>query len=208
MEGILHSLEQASPVWAYFILFVSAIIENIFPPIPGDTVTIVGAYLVGRGLLNFWGVYLSTSLGSVTGFMGIYGMGYLLERKIIEKYQPAWITRTHIDQVENWFRRYGYAVILMNRFLSGVRSVISLVAGLSKMKPAVVFSLSLISCAVWNGLLIYLGSIVGKNWSKIIDLLKVYNRVVLLVIILAMVVWLIYRLIRKKTVKKASPSNH
>ena len=208
MEGILHSLEQASPVWAYFILFVSAIIENIFPPIPGDTVTIVGAYLVGRGLLNFWGVYISTSLGSVSGFMGIYGLGYLLERKIIEKYQPGWITRTHINQVENWFRRYGYAVILMNRFLSGVRSVISLVAGLSKMKPAVVFTLSLISCAVWNGLLIYLGSIVGKNWGKIIELLKIYNRVVLLVIILTVLVWLIYRLIRKRTMKKASSSNH
>jgi membrane protein DedA with SNARE-associated domain len=140
--------------------------------------------------------------------MGIYGLGYLLERKIIEKYQPSWITRTHIDRVENWFRQYGYAVILMNRFLSGVRSVISLVAGLSKMKPAMVFTLSLISCAVWNGLLIYLGSIVGKNWSKIIELLKVYNRLVLLVIILAVLIWLIFHLIRKRAMKSTYPSNH
>lgn len=208
MEGILHALEQASPFWAYVILFISAIIENIFPPIPGDTVILVGAYLVGRGLLSFWGVYISTTLGSVVGFMGIYGLAYWVERKIIEKYQPRWITRTHIDQVENWFRKYGYGVILLNRFLSGVRSVISLVAGLSKMKPLAVFSLSLISCAIWNGVLIYLGSIVGKNWGKIIELLKVYNRVVLLVVILAIVVWLIYRLIRKRMVKKTSPSNH
>lgn len=208
MEGILHALEQASPFWAYVILFISAIIENIFPPIPGDTVILVGAYLVGRGLLSFWGVYISTTLGSVVGFMGIYGLAYWVERKIIEKYQPRWITRTHIDQVENWFRKYGYGVILLNRFLSGVRSVISLVAGLSKMKPLAVFSLSLISCAIWNGVLIYLGSIVGKNWGKIIELLKVYNRVVLLVVILAIVIWLIYRLIRKRMVKKTSPSNH
>jgi len=207
MEGILHALEQASPFWAYVILFISAIIENIFPPLPGDTVILVGAYLVGRGLLSFWGVYISTTLGSVVGFMGIYGLAYWVERKIIEKYQPRWITRTHIDQVENWFRKYGYGVILLNRFLSGVRSVISLVAGLSKMKPLAVFSLSLISCAIWNGVLIYLGSIVGKNWGKIIELLKVYNRVVLLVVILAIVIWLLYRFIRKRTMKKISRSN-
>src|SRR4030042_2825454 len=199
MEGILHALEQASPFWAYVILFISAIIENIFPPLPGDTVILVGAYLVGQGLLSFWGVYISTPLRSGGGFMGIYGLAYWVERKIIEKYQPRWITRTHIDQVENWFRKYGYGVILLNRFLSGVRSVISLVAGLSKMKPLAVFSLSLISCAIWNGVLIYLGSIVGKNWGKIIELLKVYNRVVLLVVILAIVIWLLYRFIRKRT---------
>jgi membrane protein DedA with SNARE-associated domain len=207
MESILHSLEQASPLWAYFILFISAVIENIFPPIPGDTVTLVGAYLVGRSLLNFWGVYISTTLGSVAGFMAIYGLAYWVERKIIEKYQPRWITATHIDQVETWFRKYGYGVIFLNRFLSGVRSVISLVAGLSKMKPMIVFTLSLIGCAIWNGLLIYLGSIVGKNWSKIIELLKIYNRAVLLVVILVIVIWLLYRFIRKRTMRKNSPSN-
>jgi membrane protein DedA with SNARE-associated domain len=199
MEEILHSLEHASPLWAYLFLFISAFIENIFPPIPGDTFTVVGAYLVGRGSLNFWGVYVCTSLGSVTGFMTIYGLAYWVERKIIEKYQPRWISRTRIDQVENWFRKYGYGVILFNRFLSGVRSVISLVAGLSKMQPIKVFILCLISCAIWNGLMIYLGSIVGENWSKITEFLKIYNRTVLAVVILTVIFWIFYRFIRNRS---------
>ncbi len=198
MEEILHSLEQASPSWAYFFLCLSAFIENICPPIPGDTVTVIGAYLVGRGSLNFWGVYISTTLGSVMGFMGIYGLAYRMKWKIIEKYQPRWVTRKRIDQVESYFRRYGYGVILLNRFLSGVRSVISLVAGLSKMQPLAVLALSLISSAIWNGLLIYLGSIVGKNWGSIIELLKVYNRVVLVAIILAIAIWFLYRRIKTR----------
>jgi len=198
MEEILHSLEHTSPFWAYSLLFISAFIENIFPPIPGDTVTIVGAYLVGQESLNFWGVYASTSLGSVTGFMTIYGLAYWVEWKIIEKYQPRWINRTHINQVENWFRKYGYGVILLNRFLSGARSVISLVAGLSKMQPIKVLMLSLISCAIWNGLLIYLGSIVGKNWSRISGFLKIYNRIVLAAVILAVILWICYHFIRNR----------
>jgi membrane protein DedA with SNARE-associated domain len=132
------------------------------------------------------------------GFMGIYGLAYRVKWKIIEKYQPRWVTRKRIDQVECYFRRYGYGVILINRFLSGVRSVISLVAGLSRMQPVAVLALSLISGAIWNGLLIYLGSIAGKNWGNIIELLKVYNRVVLLAIILAIVIWFLYRRIRTR----------
>ena len=204
MEEILHSLEHISPVWAYFLLFSSAFIENIFPPIPGDTVTLMGAYLVGRGSLNFWGIYISTSLGSTTGFMTIYGLAYWIERKFIEKYQPRWINRTHIDLAEDWFRKYGYGVILFNRFLSGVRSVISLVAGLSKMQPFKVFILCLISCATWNAMIIYLGSTVGKNWGKIIEFLRIYNRVVLAVVLLILIFWIFYRFIRNRS-KRSFP---
>ncbi len=198
MEGILHSLEHSSPLIAYLLLFGSAYIENIFPPIPGDTVTIVGAYLVGRGILNFWGVYVATTLGSVLGFMTLFSIAFYVEKKVIEKYQPRWITRAHIDRVENWFRKYGYGVIVLNRFLSGARSVISLVAGLSKMPPLIVLILSLISCAIWNGILIYLGAMLGQNWERIITALKIYNQWVLLILISALLVWLLLRYLRKR----------
>lgn len=198
MESLLHSLETANTSWAYFILFISAFIENIFPPIPGDTVTVFGAYLVGRGILNFWGVFISTTLGSIAGFMGIFGIAYWIEWKLIEKYQPKWVKKSQIDKVENWFRLYGYWVILFNRFLSGVRSVISLVAGLSKMKVIPVLSLALISSTIWNGGLIYLGAIIGKNWEDILNLLKIYNRIVIVLIAIGILTAVILKFRRKK----------
>jgi membrane protein DedA with SNARE-associated domain len=196
MDSLIF-IQQLSPGLAYTFLFFSALVENLIPPIPGDTVTVVGAYLVGRGVLNFWGVYISTTLGSISGFMGIFGIAYWLEWKIIEKYQPKWISRTHINKVEEWFRQYGLLVILFNRFLSGVRSVISLVAGLSKMHTGKVFLLALISCAVWNGGLIYLGTIVGKNWEIIVHFLEVYNRTVLVLLALLLAVFIGYKLYRR-----------
>lgn len=198
MQEILHYLEHSSSLLAYFLLFVSAFIENIFPPIPGDTVTVVGAYLVGRGILNFWGVYLATTLGSVLGFMTIFSIAFYVEKRLIEKYQPRWITSTHIDRVESWFKKYGYGVIVLNRFLSGARSVISFVAGLSKLSPPIVLLLSFISCAIWNGILIYLGLLVGQNWEQMITALKIYNQWVLMIIILALLVWLLMRYFRKR----------
>jgi membrane protein DedA with SNARE-associated domain len=203
MEQFLFTLQSTDPIWAYLVLFVSAFVENVFPPIPGDTVTLLGAYLVGTGILNFWGVYLATTAGSIAGFMSIYGLAFWIEWKVIEKYQPKWLSRTNIDKVENWFREYGYWIILFNRFLSGARSVISLVAGLSKMSLAPVFVLALISCAIWNGGLIYLGSVVGSNWEEIVSFLRLYNRAVILVIIMVAIIFLVrWYVVNRKSQEK------
>jgi len=61
VESFFNNLIQENGTLVYVALFLSAYIENIFPPIPGDTVTVIGAYFVGTGKLNFWGVYFSTS---------------------------------------------------------------------------------------------------------------------------------------------------
>jgi membrane protein DedA with SNARE-associated domain len=198
MESLLHSLETANPLWAYFILFVSAFIENIFPPIPGDTVTVFGAYLVGRGFLNFWGVLISTTLGSIAGFMAVFALAYWIEWKLIEKYRPKWVERSKIDRVEKWFRQYGYWIVLINRFLTGVRSIISVVAGLSKMNTMLVFLLALISCFVWNGALIGLGALLGENWELIGHFLKVYNQIVIIALVVGIVIFAGYRFYRSK----------
>jgi membrane protein DedA with SNARE-associated domain len=195
------------PIWAYAFLFVSALIENIFPPIPGDTVTIIGAYLVGVGALQFWGVFLSTTFGSITGFMGLYGFAFWFERKIIENHLSGWVTRVHIDKVESWFHHYGYWIILFNRFLSGVRSVISLVAGITKMHPFGVFLLGIISCGLWNGGLIYLGATLGKNWQDILTFLSSYNKIVIILLATIFTIYLFFRFTKSRIQRKSANSD-
>ena len=204
MEDLIQRLKQTEPLWAYFFLFVSAFVENIFPPIPGDTVTLVGAYLVGIGFLNYWGVFFATTAGSILGFMTIFGVAYWLEGRVIEKYRPRWASLSRIQRVENWFRRYGYWIVLFNRFLSGARSVISFVAGISKMRVLWVFILALISCAVWNGTLIYLGSLIGKNWQQIVQWLKLYNRTVFVILVLLLIGYIVFRFYTRGRNKKIS----
>ncbi|GAB4372578.1 MAG: hypothetical protein Kow0042_15950 [Calditrichia bacterium] len=197
MEYLLNKIMSVDPFWAYCLLFISAFVENVFPPIPGDTVTVIGAYLVGIGILNFWLVFLTTTLGSILGFMTIFAIAYWVEWKIIERYQPKWISRSKIDRVENWFRQYGYWIILFNRFLSGMRSVISLFAGLSKMNGYRVFILALVSCLMWNGALIYLGSVIGSNWQDIATFLQHYNRIVLILLAGILIIYIFYRLSKR-----------
>ena len=105
------------------------------------------------------------------------------------KFLPA----KSIIKAGNWFRRYGYWVLLANRFLSGIRSVISIVSGVYMLPWLGVLALALLSCGAWNGLLIWVGYALGQNWKLIEDILRQYNRVLFSVLILGGAFWLVRR---------------
>ena len=198
MEYLESLFSQISPTMAYLVLCISAFTENVLPPIPGDTVVVLGAYLVSTDQLGFWGVYVSTTLGSVIGFMTMFFIGRNFGRAFIYKESRAKIFKEeNINKVEIWFAKWGYWVILANRFLSGTRSVISLFAGFFHLNAFIVLILSMISAAIWNGLLIGAGMLVGNNWEIISNIISQYNKV-LIFLTLLVIGYFIYRKYYKK----------
>ena len=201
VEFLESMFSQISPTTTYIILCLSAFTENVIPPIPGDSVVILGAYLVSIGQLGFWGVYISTTLGSVIGFVTMYYIGRHFGRSFISKKSWAKIFKPeHIKKVELWFGKWGYWVIIANRFLSGTRSVISLFSGLFHLNAWLVIALSLLSALIWNGLLISAGLLVGTHWEIISNIVSRYNQV--LIVLTVMVIG--YFIYRKYTKKKSS----
>ena len=199
LESLSEFFNQLNPWLAYTLLFVSAFVENVFPPIPGDTVTVIGAYLVSTGKLHFWGVYVSTTLGSVVGFFTMYVIGLRVGTRILEsKLLQKFFSVEKSDKVKAWFAKYGYWVIAANRFLSGTRSVISLFAGFFALRWLPVVLLSLLSAAVWNGLLIYGGYLLGVNWEKIVYLIHQYNKFVLIISVLVIILVILLRVVRRR----------
>jgi membrane protein DedA with SNARE-associated domain len=193
VEYLENMFSQISPAMAYVILGLSAFAENVLPPIPGDTVVVLGAYLVSIGQLTFWGVYISTTIGSVAGFVTMYYIGRKFGRSFIYKKSRLKIFKEEdIRKTEIWFGKWGYWVIVANRFLSGTRSVISLFAGLFHLNALFVISLSIVSAAIWNGLLLIAGLAVGKNWEVIMNIISQYNKVLIAVTVI-IVGYIIYR---------------
>lgn len=171
MESILSQIiDFIIPLgnyFLYFFLFISSVFENIFPPIPGDTITAFGAFLVGTGRLNFFLVYLATIAGSAAGFMILFFFGRFLEREFFMKRNYSFFSAEKIVSVENWFLKYGYFIIILNRFIPGLRSVISIASGISGLRTVPVFILSTISAMVWNLIWIYAGFAIGNNWDTV-----------------------------------------
>jgi len=189
MDAIQAFLSNLPPVIAYLALLISTIIENLFPPFPGDTVTLVSAYLVGRGYLNFWITYLITTLGSLIGFYFLYAVGRLYGRQYFYRKNFRYFSRTTIKEVESLFERRGVWIIALNRFLSGIRAVVSLVAGIANYDWRVVLGLGFVSCILWNGALIYAGSAVGENWNLVVEWVKRFNIVVFIVVGIGFLIW-------------------
>ncbi len=206
LDRFLELLNTLPPWLAYFFLGLSAFIENIFPPIPGDTITAFGAFMVGTNRLSFFGVYASTTVGSLAGFMALFWTGRLLGRTYFLEREFRFFKREDIVRAEEWFRKYGYLLVLMNRFLPGIRSVISISGGISRLNTLKVAALALISCAVWNLIWIAAGYSLGANWDTVREgmsrILLRYNTAVF--IILGIVVaWF---LLKKFLFSKKEPS--
>jgi membrane protein DedA with SNARE-associated domain len=189
LESIVNWVSSLSAGWYYLALFVSAFFENIFPPLPGDTVAVFAAYLAGRNQGNFLGVFISTDLGSILGFMTYYLIGRLIHPEYFERKSFRFLPAAQIRKAGNWFRRYGYWIILFNRFLSGARSVISIVSGMSRLPWMRVLIVATIGCSIWNVLLIWAGYVLGTNWRMIQQILEHYSHVLLVLAVAAVVIW-------------------
>ena len=190
---LLYFLHSIKPGYLYGVLFVSAIIENLFPPIPGDTIVLIGAYLAGRGELGLGYVFVSTTLGGTVGFLALFLVFKYFGRNFFVKKNYWFFTEGNIQKVQRWFDRYGYLVILFNRFLSGARSVVSVFAGIANMKTFYVSIFTFISCIIWNGMIIGSGYILGQNWRLLVSVLKTYQRIVFLLILLLATLWIILK---------------
>ncbi|MBW2065770.1 MAG: DedA family protein [Deltaproteobacteria bacterium] len=196
IDHLLTSIGTLPDVLAYLLLGLSAFLENVVSPIPGDTISALGGFLAATGQLGLIGVYISTTIGSLAGFMCLFLIGKHLGRPFFIKKDYRFFRAEEITKVEEWFGKYGYLVIACNRFLPGLRSVISIASGISGMKSHLVALLSLLSCAVWNLIWIVSGYMIGSNWetvkSSVLKMQVKYN-VVVFTLLALVVVYVIFR---------------
>jgi len=204
IEKFLNELRSLPDFLIYFFLGLSAFVENLVPPIPGDTITAFGAFLVGVGKLSFAGVYISTTLGSLLGFLCLFWVGGALGRHFFIERDFRFLRAKDIIKAEEWFGRYGYFLILFNRFMPGIRSAVALAAGISRFRTPPVIFLTLLSCAAWNLIWIFMGHTLGTHWetveNKMGDFLVRYNVANIIVIALVVLFFLFKKRFRKKAV--------
>jgi len=200
-ENILSDISRLTPFWIYIALFFFSFIENVFPPSPSDFVVIVGGSLIGTGTIHFIPTLILTTIGSVLGFMTLFLIGSLLDKRVLHAGKIKFISLEGLDKVENWFNHYGYSIILANRFLPGTRSVISFFAGMSRLDIKKTIIYCALSAFIWNSLIIYLGFIFGHNVELVDKYLSTYSNIVLALTGLVLLIFIIRFFYRKKRIK-------
>lgn len=189
LNDIVAWMEGLSAFWIYVTVFVVAYLENVVPPIPGDMVVVFGGYLVGIGRVEYVPVVLLATIAGALGFMTMYAVGRVVGVAVLDPHRMRWIPKRTAWRVRAWLRRWGYGVVAANRFLSGARSVIALMAGAAEMRRGLTALWATVSAVVWTGLIAYLGVVVGDNWEVIGEWLKRYSRWVTAALVLGLVLY-------------------
>lgn len=205
MQEFFTFLNSINPIYVYGIVMAVALIENLFPPSPSDVMIIAAGSLVGMGRLGFPETLAAATTGSVLGFIVMYKIGDWFGDHILEQGKIKFIPIESVHKVERWFVKYGYAIIVVNRFLTGTRAVVSFFAGMSELKLVPTTALCFVSALLWNAILIMLGVFVGQNFDRIGYYLDTYSRVVTIALIVIAVLFLArYLLTRRKNAKSTS----
>ena len=134
---------------------------------------------------------LLATLGGTAGFMTMYAFGRRMGPGLLHGKRYKWIPRRRLRRAMDWFGRIGYRLILANRFLSGLRSVISLTVGIARTRWVLTTVCSAVSSLLWVALLTYFGFSLGENWEVVRQYLSRYGQFVGLAVVLFIVVQLL-----------------
>ncbi len=190
-DQILEFIRTQDALIVYAILLLSAIVENIFPPYPGDLVTLSGAFLAGEGNIGYVGVMVSVIIGGVAGGMILYLFGKSKGRKFLINKKLPFLKKINLEKIENLFKKHGDSIVILSRFMAGVRSIVILVAGIGNIKTSRMVVLLIISVIIWNGLLITMMYYTKSNWTDIVDLVKEYNKVFIGIALILIIGWIV-----------------
>jgi membrane protein DedA with SNARE-associated domain len=204
VEQLIQELSQLNPFWVYLAVAGIAYIENVLPPFPSDVIVVAAGSLVGVGLVDFSLLLLLATVGSTLGFITMYEIGDWFGDKILETGKIKFIPVESVKKVEEWFRQYGYWIIVANRFLAGTRAVVSFFAGIAELSLLRTTALSFVSALIWNCLLLFAGKKLGENWQDIMYYLEAYSKGVTSILAIVVVVYIARLLYKRRASQKTS----
>jgi membrane protein DedA with SNARE-associated domain len=187
MEQFVNYLAALNPIWIYCVVGGIAYIENVFPPLPSDVILVAAGSLAGIGRVDFTLLLVLSTMGSTAGFLTMYKVGDWFGVRILEAGKFKFIPLEKVHKVEAWFKKYGYWVVIANRFLAGTRAVVSFFTGMSELSLWWTASLSFLSSLLWNFILLFAGRKLGENWREIYIYLLTYGKVVTIILILVVI---------------------
>lgn len=181
-----------------FLMFL----ENVFPPIPSELIMPFAGFTASQGQLAFYGVVLAGWLGSLVGQLPLYYLGRLANEDRLKGWADRYgrwlgVSSRDIGKADDWFDRHGPKAVFLGRLVPGVRSLISVPAGMSEMKLAPFLLYSALGTGLWSLLLAWLGLMLGQRYDLVETYLGPVSYVVFTGLFVVALVWLVKRVRRR-----------
>ncbi|EAC5741515.1 DedA family protein [Listeria monocytogenes] len=183
--------------FGYIGIFVLIMVENLFPPIPSEIILTFGGFMTTVTSLNVVMVIIVATLGSVVGAILLYKVASYFGKerltKIVLKYgRILRLKESDIERAESFFLKYGSWAVFLCRMIPLIRSLISIPAGMTKMKMSRFLILKSAGSLLWNTVLIGLGAVLGESWNEIVVFMDSFSTIIYSVIAILVVVGLGY----------------
>ena len=197
---IISDSVKNNPNVAYFVICFAMFLENIIPPIPSEIIMPLGGFFVYQGDLNFYILVLFGLIGTVLGALPWYYLGRFLNEKKLAKVVESkgkflGITSKDFNKSKLWFDKYGVSLVFWGRLIPGIRTLISVPAGIELMPLNKFLIWTTLGSLIWVIALTYAGFSLGENYIMIESYIDNY-KFILKPLIICLVVYVIFKFIK------------
>lgn len=175
-SGFIAWLSSIPLVALYLIMAVFAAIENVFPPVPADTVVALGSWLAARGQGSPLWAFLATWLGNIAGASAMYFLGRRHGTAWLERRFPKIADEKSERRIRELHGKYGTASLFLSRFIPGVRALVPPFAGALRLPPVRSLASIAIASGIWYGLVSYLSFRAGADWGALTGRIAYFGR--------------------------------
>ncbi|WP_341900780.1 DedA family protein [Synechococcus sp. UW140] len=206
LPKLIGSAVEANPFLGYVAIFATMFLENLFPPIPSEMVMPLGGFYVQQGKLALLPVVLAGLGGTVLGALPWYGLGRLINEERLEHWferHGRWIGISGQDLRRSriWFNRYGTALVFWGRLVPGVRTLISVPAGMELMPLTPFLLWTTGGSLIWVLILTLSGFALGNAYTNVelwLEPVAKAVKIILIIAAIAIAFWLGLRVWRRR----------
>jgi membrane protein DedA with SNARE-associated domain len=197
IRPIVEFITSIISTMSYPGIFFLMILESALIPIPSEIIMPFSGFLASTGKLSYIGIVLAGSFGNLVGSILTYYLGIYVGRKFILKYgRYIFFKKEHLEVTEHLFNKYGDRVSFIGRLLPGIRTYVSLPAGIGKTNFVKFAIYTFAGSIIWNSMLTYVGMKLGNNW-KSIDKFSIYLDIAAVIAIAVFLIWFLHNSRRK-----------
>lgn len=197
MYSTLEWLAGVPAIVLYLALALLAAAENVFPPLPTDTVVAFGTWLAVRGDGSAVGAFLCTWMGNVAGAAGMYAIGRKHGTEWMRRRFPKLVDEGGEERLRTLYAQYGVLALVASRFIPGVRALVPPFTGALQVPAGPAVAAMATASAVWYGLISYLAYRAGSDWEALTRAITHSGRIFAVLsaalLVLAGIVWALRR---------------